>query len=113
MLRVLDGLITEARETKVAIDDAYVSISNANQLAHHNEHKVIEEQKDSALEKNDLFETSLFGYDSASRPTEMTQPTAVVPSMSFETSETLQSATQPAMQKEKASRIETWPQKPA
>lgn len=58
----MTGLIGEATETKAAIEDATESMQNvaASNVYHHEQ---AHEQKETALEKTETFESNLFGFD--------------------------------------------------
>ncbi|KAL3925525.1 MAG: hypothetical protein SGILL_000343 [Bacillariaceae sp.] len=55
---VLTDLISEAQQTKDAINGATASIENANQ-----HHAAMDAQKQDAMNKSDVFESNLFGYE--------------------------------------------------
>lgn len=67
---MISDLISEANETKSAIQEAHTSIANANDAAQH-----LEQQKDMAMQKSDIFESNLFGYDGAPGPAPTMQQT--------------------------------------
>lgn len=54
----MTDLISEAQQTKDAINSATESIENAN---HH--HAAVETEKQEAMNKSDVFESNLFGYE--------------------------------------------------
>lgn len=72
---MLNDLISEATDTKTAIEEVHESLENASEAAHH-----IEKQKQSAVRKSDVFESNLFGYSNGTPA----PPVPVQPSLSYD-----------------------------
>ena len=63
VIRVLADLISEANDTKTAIDEAHTSIKYAIEADHDHAHKVAERHHEQAVRQSDIFESNLFGFD--------------------------------------------------
>lgn len=58
----MTDLLSEAEETKIAIEGAHETIQNANDAVH--SHAVAHHQTTQAVQQSNVFESNLFGFDS-------------------------------------------------